>query len=100
MFATAIATPSSDADGPDATTRTPIVRDRDGLLAVLGVIDRDGWNSQAAERLLAFIRAVVVRPNVASTRLRGPAAEQAEATAWEATVGTATQARRAGHTRQ
>lgn len=85
MFTTAMATPSVDVDGFDATTCAPIVRDREGLLAVLSVIDREGWNSQTAERLLAFIRAVVVRPNVASTGLRGPAAEQAEATAWEAT---------------
>jgi hypothetical protein len=61
------------------------VRDREGLFAILDDIDRAGWDSQPAEMLLAYVRATVVRPSVAATGLTGPAADQAEATAWEAT---------------
>ena len=62
-----------------------VTRDREGLLAMLADIDRAGWNCPVANELLAYVRATVVRPNVAATGLTGPAADQAEATAWEAT---------------
>ena len=70
------------------TRRSPapsIARDRDGLVAVLQVVDEDGWDCRAAHELLDYVRLTVVRPHVALTRLRGLAADQAEATAWAAT---------------
>ncbi|MCU0277302.1 MAG: hypothetical protein MUF33_00960 [Candidatus Nanopelagicales bacterium] len=74
----------SDCVDSDTELCPSITRDREGLLAVLDVIDRAGWDSREAERLLTYVRATVVRPNVAATGLTGPAAEQAEATAWGA----------------
>ena len=71
--------------GTDAESCSVIPRDREGLLAILGDIDRAGWNCPVADELLTYVRATVVRPNVAATGLTGAAAEQAEATAWEAT---------------
>jgi hypothetical protein len=62
-----------------------IVRDREGLVAVLQIVDQDGWECVAAHELLDYVRLTVVRPRVALTRLRGLAADQAEATAWAAT---------------
>ena len=63
----------------------PISRDREGLVAVLQVVDEEGWDCPAAHELLDYVRLTVVRPHVALTRLRGLAADQAEATAWAAT---------------
>jgi hypothetical protein len=74
----------SDSVDSGAELSSSISRDREGLLAVLTDVDREGWDSRTAERLLTYVRATVVRPNVAATGLAGPAAEQAEATAWEA----------------
>jgi hypothetical protein len=62
-----------------------ITRDRDGLVAVLQIVDQDGWDCRAARELLDYVRLTVVRPHVVLTRLRGLAADQAEATAWAAT---------------
>lgn len=84
MSATVTVAQISDCVDSDTELSSSITRDREGLLAVLDVIDRAGWDSWDAERLLTYVRATVVRPNVAATGLSGPAAEQAEATAWEA----------------
>lgn len=58
---------------------------REGLLAELPTIDLEGWDGAAARRLLAYVRAHLVRPQVVAAGLRGPAADQAEATGWAAT---------------
>lgn len=50
----------------------------------LGVIDQQGWDSPAGMRLLRDLRAGVVRPVVRASRLTGPAADQAESSAWAA----------------
>lgn len=50
----------------------------------LGVIDQQGWDSPAGVRLLHDLRAGVVRPVVRASRLTGPAADQAESSAWAA----------------
>lgn len=84
MSATVTVAQISDCFKSDAQPSSSMTRDREGLLGVLDDIDRDGWDSREAERLLTYVRATVVRPNVAATGLIGPAAEQAEATAWEA----------------
>jgi hypothetical protein len=55
---------------------------RDGLLQELVAIERRGWESPAGQRLLSYVRSHIVRPQVRAAGLRGPAAEQAEATAW------------------
>lgn len=54
----------------------------EGLLEELAVIEKEGWEGPTAERLLAYVRAHVVRPQVVAAGLRGPAADQAEATGW------------------
>lgn len=56
---------------------------REGLLRELEAIDIEGWDSDRGRRLLSHVRATLVRPQVISARLRGPAADQAEATGWE-----------------
>lgn len=84
MSATVAVAQFSDCVDSDAELSSSMTRDREGLLGVLDDIDRDGWDSREAERLLTYVRATVVRPNVAATGLTGPAAEQAEATAWGA----------------
>ncbi|WNB87331.1 hypothetical protein [Cellulomonas sp. ATA003] len=74
------------------TTRTgvppaegqPVIRASQGLLEALAVIDVEGWDSEAATALLAYIRNDLVRPLTIDIGLRGGAASQAEATAWEA----------------
>jgi hypothetical protein len=53
---------------------------RDSLHAV----DLDGWDSAAGRQLLDHIRTAVVVPVVRRSGLRGPAADQAEASGWEA----------------
>jgi hypothetical protein len=62
----------------------PITRDRRGLLDVLEVIDAQGWDSEPGTALLAYARHELVRPLTIDVGLRGAAASQAEATAWEA----------------
>lgn len=81
VTATQVRPPIGTCGEPGST----VTRDREGLLAILDDIDRAGWNCPVADELLAYVRATVVRPNVAATGLTGPAADQAEATAWEAT---------------
>jgi hypothetical protein len=53
---------------------------RDALVAV----DRDGWDGRAGRLLLDHVRRAVVRPVVRQSGLRGPAADQAEASGWQA----------------
>jgi hypothetical protein len=84
MSATVTSAQIPDSVDTDVERSPSIARDREGLLAALDDIDRAGWESREAERLLTYVRATVVRPNVAATGLSGPTAEQAEATAWEA----------------
>lgn len=50
----------------------------------LHCVDLDGWNSDAGRRLLDHVRRAVVIPVVRRSGLRGPAADQAEASGWEA----------------
>jgi len=72
--------------GPDDNTTTPttIHRDRPSLLHQLSIIDVEGWDGPAGTRLLQYLRAELVRPLTIHLGLRGSAASQAEATAWEA----------------
>ena len=64
-------------------TRSPRTLDsREGLLAELAVIDTEGWEGRTAQRLLSHVRSHIVRPQVAAAGLRGPVADQAEATGW------------------
>lgn len=75
----------SPSNAPVRTSNPQVTRDREGLLTALDRIDREGWDSPAGVELLQYVRNTVVRPNVAAVGLSGPAAEQAEATAWAAT---------------
>lgn len=50
----------------------------------LDQIDQLGWESPAGRDLLTEVRATVVLPVVRGTGLRGPAADQAAASGWEA----------------
>lgn len=50
----------------------------------LDLVAIQGWEGPAAAELLQGLRHHVVRPVVRASRLRGPAAEQAEATGWAA----------------
>ena len=61
-----------------------MTRDRRGLLDALAVIDTDGWDCATATCLLTYIRDELIRPLTIDVGLRGAAASQAEATAWEA----------------
>ena len=72
--------------GPDddITTPTTIRRDRPSLLDQLRIIDTEGWDGPAGTRLLQYLRTELVRPLTIHLGLRGAAASQAEATAWEA----------------
>jgi hypothetical protein len=56
---------------------------RDSLFAALDRIDVEGWDGPAASRLLDHVLRYLVRPQVRARRLRGLAADQAEATGWE-----------------
>ena len=56
---------------------------REGLLLELDAIDTEGWESDRGRSLLSYVRTAVVHPQVLSARLRGPGADQAEATGWE-----------------
>lgn len=66
-------------------TRVPtITRDRQGLLDALAAVDAEGWNSPVGTALLQYVRTQLVRPLAIDLGVRGAAASQAEATAWEA----------------
>ena len=64
------------------TSSTHTLDSREGLLQELVAIEAAGWGSVNGERLLSYVRDHIVRPQVAAAGLRGPAADQAEATGW------------------
>ena len=55
-------------------TRNPALDSREGLLQELIAIDAEGWGSARGERLLTYVRTHIVRPQVETSGLRGPAA--------------------------
>lgn len=59
-------------------------RDRCSLLEQLERIDREGWDSTVGDALLRHVLVSVIRPHIQTQRLHGPAADQAEASAWQA----------------
>lgn len=61
-----------------------VVRDRASLLRMLSEIDSEGWDGPIGTALLKYVRERIVRPLAISVGLRGAAASQAEATAWQA----------------
>lgn len=61
-----------------------VERDRSSLLEQLESIDREGWDSPAGRALLRHVLVSVIRPHIQTQRLYGPAADQAEASAWSA----------------
>lgn len=61
-----------------------ITRTNASLLAALERIDGEGWDGETAIELLRFVRERVARPISIDVGLRGLAASQAEATAWQA----------------
>lgn len=65
------------------TEHAALLNSREGLLAELEAVDAEGWEGDRGRRLLAYVRATIVRPQVLSARLTGPVAQQAEATGWE-----------------
>ncbi|GEN78976.1 hypothetical protein [Actinotalea fermentans] len=62
---------------------TEITKRRDDLFDHLDAIAVEGWDGPAATDLLRFVRSHIVRPLVVDVGLRGGAASEAEATAWE-----------------
>ncbi len=72
--------------------RNPVLDSREGLLQELVAIDDEGWESARGERLLSYVRTHIVRPQVATSGLRGPSAKQAEATGWAVAWETLTSA--------
>jgi hypothetical protein len=53
------------------------------IIEQLEAIDVVGWDSPQGNQLLAHVRSHLVRPQVFAAGLKGPAAEPADATAWE-----------------
>lgn len=65
--------------------QTPrITRDHASLLGALERIDFEGWEGPSATELLTFVRVQIARPLAIDVGLRGLAASQAEASAWQA----------------
>lgn len=60
-----------------------IAKRRDDLLERLDAIAVEGWDGPTATELLRLVRSHIVRPLVVDVGLRGRAAAEAEATAWE-----------------
>lgn len=60
-----------------------IAKRRDDLRERLDDIAVEGWEGPTATNLLRFVRSHIVRPLVVDVGLRGGAASEAEATAWE-----------------
>ncbi len=84
-----MSTPRHDTEptplaGLSATDPPPVLRTTAGLLTLLDAVDGEGWNGPAATALLTYLRTDLIRPLVIDVGLRGAAASQAEATAWEA----------------
>jgi len=70
---------------PHLRTYAPRVeRTKAVLLALLDSVDVEGWNGPTATALLSYLRTDLIRPLAVDVGLRGAAASQAEATAWEA----------------
>lgn len=65
------------------TTEDPSFDLNVDLITQLEAIDVAGWDSRQGGDLLAHVRSHLVKPQVFAAGLKGPAAEQAEATAWE-----------------
>lgn len=59
-------------------------RDSECLLGLLARIDDEGWDGPASVALLRYVRDQIARPLAIDVGLRGLAASQAEATAWQA----------------
>jgi hypothetical protein len=59
-------------------------RDNAGLLMMLEQIADEGWDGPTGRRLLTFVRERLARPLAVGAGLRGLAASQAEASAWQA----------------
>ena len=59
-------------------------RDNVGLLMMLEQIADEGWDGPTGRRLLTFVRERLARPLAVGAGLRGLAASQAEASAWQA----------------
>ena len=77
---------SSESGVPPTARPLPVasfVRDRQSLLFALREIEREGWEGRTAMFLLDYVRDTVVRPLVVELGVRGAAASQAEATAWQ-----------------
>lgn len=68
------------ADGSSLT----MARDNGTLLVALRMVDVQGWDGPVATTLLRFVREQICRPLAVSVGLRGAAAAQAEASAWQA----------------
>ncbi len=62
-------------------------RDNAGLLRMLEQIADEGWDGPTGRRLLTFVRERLARPLAVGAGLRGLAASQAEASAWQVAWG-------------
>jgi hypothetical protein len=63
--------------------RLPKDLTRETLFAALARVDVEGWDGPSGSELLDHVLRYLVRPQVRALRLRGLAADQAEATGWE-----------------
>lgn len=72
------------ASRPTSIRSRRVERDRRTLLEQLELIDREGWDSSTGDALLRLVLLSVIRPHIQTQRLHGPAADQAEASAWQA----------------
>lgn len=61
-----------------------VPRDNARLLTLLESISDEGWDGPTGRRLLTFVRERLARPLAIGAGLRGLAASQAEASAWQA----------------
>ena len=69
----------------DAGVLTPgQPRDNTALLTMLEQVADEGWDGPTGRRLLTFVRERLARPLAVGAGLRGLAASQAEASAWQA----------------
>ena len=66
------------------TTERASIRDNSELLGLLTRIADEGWDGSTGRRLLTFVRERLARPLAVGAGLRGLAASQAEASAWQA----------------
>ena len=61
-----------------------VPRDNAELMTMLEHVAQEGWDGPAGRRLLTFVRERLARPLAVGAGLRGLAASQAEASAWQA----------------